>query len=76
MKALVLNLDGYEDWVPVSEEIVELESFTKEGVLNFLKGEDSEEFESLEDFGDAIQILKNSITVNNEEGGTIFIKLG
>ena len=76
MKALLLNLDGYEDWVPESEEVVELESFDKKGVLKYLNSQNEDlESESLDDYGDAIKVLKNSITVNNEEGGSIFVKL-
>ena len=72
MKVLFLTLDGYSDWVPTKEQIVDLPDFTPEEVALHISEGDTNVIQHL---GDAITLLPNSITVNHEEGGTIAIKL-
>jgi len=84
MKVLALTLDGYSNWVAISQQIIDLPEFTLEACAQWLADNDAEDEDDDTDVEDIINgfeemdgicVLPNAISLNGEETGDLFIKM-
>lgn len=78
VKVLAISLDGYSGWTSSFEEEIELPVFTVEAICQQIADEDEDEDEDMSDIRDGftdISISPNTIILNGEEGGCVYVKM-
>ena len=75
VKCLMLSHDGYADWTVDDEEFIDLETFTTQGIHDYLMGVGHYDPGDRLLVGATVGVKHNSISVMYEEHGYTFVKL-